>query len=76
MNRPGGTGNADNGYNCTLDDEGTGGAIQTFVLPGDAGPVVSPPNYTPNSALSAFDTPQQERGLDAQCFRTARCGYG
>ncbi len=54
MNRPGGTGNNDNGYNVILDDEGTS-AIQTAVLAGNAGPLVSPPNYIPNSALSAFD---------------------
>ena len=56
MNRPGGTGNNDNGYNIILDDQGTGGAIQTTVLSGDAGPVVSPPSYTPANPLSAFNT--------------------
>ncbi|MBX3396444.1 MAG: PQQ-dependent sugar dehydrogenase [Phycisphaerae bacterium] len=56
MNRPGGTGNNDNGYNIVLDDEGTGGAIQSIALSGDAGPVVSPPSYTPANPLSAFDS--------------------
>ena len=40
------------GFNVTLDDEGTGGAIEDVDSP--AG-VVSPPSFTPNEALSAFD---------------------
>lgn len=39
-----------------LDDEGGGGPIETFCGdPGDQMAPTSPPNYTPNDPLSAFD---------------------
>ena len=41
---------ADN-YNIVLDDEGTGGTIEDQCL----SDLPSPPNYTPNNPLSAFD---------------------
>ncbi len=48
-------GSNDNGYNIVLDDEGTGGTIENINLAGGASTVVSPPSYTPNNPLSAFD---------------------
>lgn len=45
------------GFDVLLDDEGTGGAIETI---DSAGGVVSPPGYVPNNPLSAFD------GMDKQ----------
>jgi len=45
-------------FNIILDDEGTGGPIET-VCNAAAPSALSPPNYTPNNPLSAFD------GLDA-----------
>ena len=45
---------AEPNINVTLDDEGTGGAIEDQCVAG--GPAAqSPPNFTPNSSLSAFD---------------------
>lgn len=41
----------DNYNNIILDDEGTGGAIENAC----AANLSSPPNYTPNNSLSAFD---------------------
>jgi len=56
IDRPGsppGAGCGADGYAAWLNDEGTGGAIE-FQCPG-AGAVDSPPDYTPQEALSAFD---------------------
>ena len=50
------SGNGQLGYDIVLDDEGTGGAIEdqgNFGSP--FGPIVSPPAYTPDEPLSAFD---------------------
>ncbi len=44
--------------NVVLDDEGTGGAIESVTSGGPA--LTSPPSYTPNNPLSAFD------GMDKQ----------
>lgn len=44
------------GYDIVLDDEGTGGPIEdegNFGSPFE--PILSPPNYTPDEALAAFD---------------------
>jgi hypothetical protein len=49
-------GNGQLGYDIILDDEGTGGPIEdqgNFGSPFE--PIVSPPSYTPDEALSAFD---------------------
>ncbi|MCA9292035.1 MAG: hypothetical protein KDA25_12965 [Phycisphaerales bacterium] len=49
-------GNGQLGYDIVLDDEGRGGPIEdegNFGSPFD--PITSPPSYTPNEALSAFD---------------------
>lgn len=49
-------GNGQSGYDIILDDEGTGGPIEdegNFGSP--FGPILSPPSFTPNEALSAFD---------------------
>jgi cysteine-rich repeat protein len=48
-------GSNDNGYNIVLDDEGTGAAIEGIELSGSSSTVISPPSYTPNNPLSAFD---------------------
>ncbi len=42
---------SENGYDIVLDDEGTGGGIETLCSP----LMVSPPNYVPQNPLSAFD---------------------
>lgn len=49
-------GNGQGGYDIILDDEGAGGSIEhqgNFGSP--FGPILSPPSFTPNEALSAFD---------------------
>ncbi|MCA9295162.1 MAG: hypothetical protein KC983_01570, partial [Phycisphaerales bacterium] len=51
-------GSNNNGFDIVLDDEGSGGPIETFDSGGDI--VVSPPNFVPNDPLSAFD------GMDMQ----------
>jgi T5SS/PEP-CTERM-associated repeat protein len=49
-----------NNLNVVLDDEGTGGALDSLPCPGNTNPFpTSPPNYTPLNPLSAFD------GMDA-----------
>ncbi|MCH8966821.1 MAG: proprotein convertase P-domain-containing protein, partial [Planctomycetes bacterium] len=64
VDRPGipppGFGCNSNDLDIILDDEGTGGAVETLCGPSDNSLTpTSPPNYTPNQALSAFD------GMDA-----------
>ncbi len=49
VDRPSGC--SEDNYNIILDDEGSGGAIQAQCSPD----LSSPPNYTPNNPLSAFD---------------------
>jgi len=56
IDRPGYSGSGygcslDNYVNAELDDEGTGGSIESQCLTN----LTSPPNYTPNQTLSAFD---------------------
>ena len=56
VDRPGFTGtgfgcNQPNYNNVILDDQGSGGAIETICLAN----LTSPPNYTPNNPLSAFN---------------------
>ena len=62
IDRPGvpasGFGCSNDNYNIILDDEGSGGSIEALCSPS----MVSPPNYTPNNPLSAFDG-QNVQGL-------------
>jgi len=46
---------ASNDYDIILDDEGTGGTIEDLCAADSDPTPTSPPNYTPNEALSAFD---------------------
>jgi subtilisin-like proprotein convertase family protein len=53
LDRPGNGFFSDDGYDITLDDEGTGGPIDDATTGGPT--VVSPPSYVPAESLSAFD---------------------
>ena len=57
IDRPGrttsGSGFNNDGFDVILDDEGTGGPIESFDSGG--GPVTSPPSFVPNELLSVFD---------------------
>lgn len=62
----------DENYDIVLDDEGTGGAIEDQCVPD----LSSPPSYTPNGALSAFDGADSAGAWTITVYDTAGADIG